>query len=148
MRDKVGAVGNEADSVVGYAREIVEDFLEAAGRERVRLQATIRDAESRERRARAAIGLSSVMATMFLEAQREIAELRSDAEAEAAKILTIADCEVDEAHWTARYLDPACGAYAVDLTADSRAVGSGSHADDDFFAFLAAGVDDVAGDRR
>ncbi len=86
----------QSQPVHGYAREAVDDFCAAARAERARLEVTISDAESRARRARAAVGMHHVMVSMLLDTQRELAELRISAEAEAAEIIGIAEEEAQE----------------------------------------------------
>ena len=80
-------------SVHAYARDSVDDFLAAAAAEKEQLRRVIADAEARERRARASIGMQRVMVSMLLEAQREIADERERAELEAADIVAAAETE-------------------------------------------------------
>jgi hypothetical protein len=80
-------------SVHAYARTAVDDFHAAAASEKDQLRRVIADAEARERRARASIGMHRVMVSMLLEAQREIADERGRAELEAADIVAAADAE-------------------------------------------------------
>src|SRR5262245_50360015 len=88
------AAGSDlVSSVHAYARDSVDDFLAAAAAEKEQLRRAIGDAEARERRARASIGMHRVMVSMLLEAQREIADERERAELEAADIVAAADAE-------------------------------------------------------
>jgi len=74
----------------------VEEFLAAAGAERVRLEAEIADANGRSARARAAVGSHRVMVAMLLEAQQELGEMRREAEVEAEQILADAERRAQE----------------------------------------------------
>jgi hypothetical protein len=78
-------------AVHAYARDSVDDFLAAAEVEKEHLRRVIAEAEARERRARASIGMQRVMVSMLLEVQREIADERERAELEAADIVAAAD---------------------------------------------------------
>jgi hypothetical protein len=82
------AVGN---AVQGYSRAEVDEFLAAAAVERARLEAEIIDARSRVGRARSAIGMHRVMVAMLLETQRDLTDLRAQADAEADAILAQAE---------------------------------------------------------
>jgi hypothetical protein len=88
-------VGNDAlgQAIHGYSRAEVDDFLQAAAAERARLEREIVDSRGRIGRARSAIGMHRVMVSMLLETQRELTELRQDAEARAEQIVTAAEHE-------------------------------------------------------
>ena len=88
-------VSNDASgaAIHGYSRAEVDDFLKAAAVERARLEAEIADARARAGRARSAIGMHRVMVSMLLETQRELTELRLDAEARAEQIVADAERE-------------------------------------------------------
>jgi hypothetical protein len=81
-------------AISGFDRTEVDQFLEAAQSERRRLEAEIAEAETRISRARSAIGMHRVMASMLLESQREFAELRQLAETEARQIAIAAERKV------------------------------------------------------
>ena len=83
-----------ATPIHGYARSEVDDFLNAAAQERARLEATIADANTRAGRARSALGTHRVMVAMLLETQRELGQLRIDAETQAEMIIAEAEREV------------------------------------------------------
>jgi hypothetical protein len=85
-----------AGSLTAYPRTAVEDFLAAAAGERRRLEGALADADTRIRRARAAVGMHRVMASMLLQLQVELTERRATAEAEAEKILERAEREARE----------------------------------------------------
>jgi hypothetical protein len=91
-------VSNDASgaAIHGYSRAEVDDFLEAAAVERARLEVEIADARARAGRARSAIGMHRVMVSMLLETQRELTELRLDAEARAEQIVAEAEREANE----------------------------------------------------
>jgi ABC-type transporter Mla subunit MlaD len=77
----------------GYPRADVDEFLRAAAAERVRLEAEIADANARIAHARSAVGTHRVMVAMLLEAQRQLSELRRDAEIQAERIIAEAEIE-------------------------------------------------------
>jgi hypothetical protein len=83
-------------AISGFARAEVDQFLDAAQTERRRLEAEIAEAHARISRARSAIGMHRVMVSMLLEAQREFAELRQQAETEAQQIAIEAERKVAE----------------------------------------------------
>jgi ABC-type transporter Mla subunit MlaD len=86
-----------ATPIHGYSRAEVDDFLSAAAAERARLEATIADANTRASRARSALGTHRVMVAMLLETQRELGQMRSDAEKEAEAIISAAERDVAHA---------------------------------------------------
>jgi hypothetical protein len=94
--DRNPDVVSPAGTLTAYPRAAVEDFLASAAGERARLEASILDAESRIRRARAAIGMHRVMASMLLQTQIELGEMRSCAETEAEGLLASAEEEARE----------------------------------------------------
>jgi hypothetical protein len=73
--------------VQAYSRAAVDEFVASAAAERARLESAIAEQEERTRRARAALGTHRVMVAMLLDAQRELEEIRTHAEAEAAAIV-------------------------------------------------------------
>ena len=79
--------------IQGYSRADVDQFLAAAAEERIRLEATIDDLQSRISRARSAIGMHRVMVAMLLETQRELTDIRDSAAAEAEQIVREAEAE-------------------------------------------------------
>src|SRR5262245_50216810 len=70
-----------------YSRSALDEFLVAADAERSRLNGLIGGAHSRLARANSAIGLHQTMVEMLIDSQREIGEVRSKAEIEAAAII-------------------------------------------------------------
>jgi hypothetical protein len=82
-----------AQSMHGYPRADVEEFLESAAAEKARLEGEIADANARIARARSAIGSHRVMVAMLLKAQQELSEIRRTAEDEAERILARAELE-------------------------------------------------------
>jgi cell division septum initiation protein DivIVA len=82
-----------SQSLHGYPRADVEEFLAGAAAEKVRLEAEIADANARIARARSAVGSHRVMVTMLMEAQQELGEVRRTAELEAERILAEAELE-------------------------------------------------------
>jgi hypothetical protein len=93
-----------ADPIRGYERSQVEEFFAAAAVERAKLEAEIADCNERINRARSAAGMHRVMVAMLLDAQRELSELRRNAESEARSIL--ADAEREAAAILASSGDP------------------------------------------
>jgi cell division septum initiation protein DivIVA len=83
------------ESIPGYSRAAVDDFLKAAAEERARLEVVIRDADERRNRADAAVDahleLHNMMIRTLLDTQRELGERRRDAEAQAAAIVEAAE---------------------------------------------------------
>jgi hypothetical protein len=107
--------------IAGYSRSEVDDFLTAAAQERTRLEAAIADATTRASRARAALGMHRVMVAMLLETQRELSELRNDAERQAEEIITAAERDVVLAQGSA----PGPRVHEIDLsTVDAAPVGA------------------------
>jgi hypothetical protein len=86
MESLTGVPGGKLP-VRAYSRSAIDEFLTAAAAERARLEAAIAEDEERTRCARAALGTHRVMVAMLIEAQRELDEIRTRAEAEAATIL-------------------------------------------------------------
>ena len=68
----------------GYDEATVDDFLRAVANERTRLSAQLDDAERREQRARALIGMHEVMVATMRDAYADITAVRRAAEATAA----------------------------------------------------------------
>jgi len=101
--------------VHGFPRAEVDAFLAAAASERVRLEAEIADANARIARARSAVGTHRVMVAMLLEAQRELTEIRRNAEVEAERILGAAELEAQSIER---------GAPSVSTSATAPAAGS------------------------
>lgn len=77
-------------AVQGYARAAVEDFLEAADRERAQLRRSIDDASDRIAHANKASGMHRMMLTMLIDTGREIADVRAAADSRAAEIVLAA----------------------------------------------------------
>jgi hypothetical protein len=76
-----------AAAIKWYSQNSVDEFLAAASEERGRLEAVIADATARAERARAALGVHRLMATMLLDTHRQLTERRREAELEAAQII-------------------------------------------------------------
>jgi hypothetical protein len=157
-----------ATPIHGYSRAEVDDFLQAAAAERARLEATIADANGRASRARSALGTHRVMVAMLLETQRELGQLRTDAEQEAEAIIAAAERDVAQAR--AIRLDteeidlsafatagenavagmstplsafaPPEGTSADGSFASAPVNGAGDGSGDDYFAFLRGALDD------
>lgn len=81
-------------SIHWYARSAVEQFLSEVDAECTRLRATIVVANERAARARSTIGFNQTMVDMLLDAQREVREIRSQAESVAAEIRATTDQEM------------------------------------------------------
>jgi hypothetical protein len=77
----------------GYPRADVDEFLRSAAAERIRLEAEIADANARIAHARSAVGTHRVMVAMLLETQRQLSEMRRDAEVQAERIIAEAEIE-------------------------------------------------------
>src|SRR5262245_43687656 len=88
MGEDVEAGGVEP--MYAYPRATVDDFIRASELEKQRLSVAIEGDEDRARRARAAIGMHHMMVSMLIETQRELEEMRRDAERIAAEIIAAA----------------------------------------------------------
>jgi hypothetical protein len=107
----------------------VDEFIRASEAEKQRLAAAIADDEDRSRRARAAIGMHNMMVSMLIETQRELEELRRDAERSAAEIISAASDPgqvVPGSFDMSPPLRPQMavrppGSYNIDLVAEARA---------------------------
>jgi cell division septum initiation protein DivIVA len=136
-------------AISGYSYAEVTDFLAAAAVERSRLEAELLDAESRIGRARSAIGLHRVMLAMLLDAQRELDEIRREAEGHATRILAGAERDA-----TPVVVPSPAASATIDLTAvtatvapaHDRAQGAPSDggSQDDYFTFLRGALSDDA----
>jgi hypothetical protein len=100
--ESIASSDSPSEALRAYPRGAVDEFVAAAQAERTRLEAIISDAEARLRRARATIGMHRVMVGMVIETQREINEMRSDAERRAATILADATDQTSRILETAR----------------------------------------------
>ena len=78
-----------------YSQDSVDEFLAAAAEERERLEAVIADATARAERARAALGVHRLMATMLLDTHRQLTERRREAELAAAQIIIESEREAN-----------------------------------------------------
>jgi cell division septum initiation protein DivIVA len=121
-----------------YARSAVDDFLAQAAVRRTELEAAIAAANERAERARAALGLYRMMAAMLLETQRELQEMRRDAEAQAAEIVRGAE-QTDDVVIDLAGSTPS-GAMATN--GDGRAVGDDGAENAKFFDFLRGSLTD------
>lgn len=122
-----------------YSRAALDEFLSAAEREQTRLEATIAEAQVRLARANSAVGLHQTMIEMILEAQREVAEIRSAAEVRSGEIIAAGELEADvilrsrpmtvgngsSAHGSPRVA-------SAPLSAEPSSMGT----DDEFFSYL------------
>jgi hypothetical protein len=86
--DEVEAAGLQP--MYAYPRATVDEFVRASEVEKQRLRTSIEEDEHRARRARAAIGMHHMMVSMLIETQRDLEELRRDAERVAAQIIATA----------------------------------------------------------
>lgn len=78
-----------------YERGAVEEFLAAGADRRAQLEATLLDATERAERARISLGLHRMMVSMFVQAQHDLANVRSQAEHRAAEIILAAERDVE-----------------------------------------------------
>jgi hypothetical protein len=88
MGDEVEPGGLEP--MYAYPRATVDEFIRASEAEKQRLVAAIEHDEHRASRARAAIGMHHMMVSMLIETQRELDQMRRDAERLAAEIIAAA----------------------------------------------------------
>jgi len=134
-----------------YSRAAIDEYLAGAESERVRLQAQIADAGERLARASAALGLHQTMMEMLLESQRDIREIRQNAEAASARIIADAEREAATILRDAPRLpggptapvgpDPVVRA-ETSAAAHSEAVPVASAGDDEFFTYLRGALDE------
>jgi hypothetical protein len=143
-------------AIQGYSRAEVDEFLSAATSERERLEREIADARGRIARARAALGMHRVMVAMMLETQRELGELRQNAERRAAEIVAAAERERSQiGASTAPLASPEPAPIRmIDLDAVDQSVswadvggaapvsGNGSDSGDEYFDFLRGALAD------
>jgi len=106
-------------AVQGYARAAVEDFLEAADRERAQLRRSIDGASDRIARANKALGMHRVMLTMLIDTGREIADVRAAADSRAAEIVLAAQAPA-QASTPAAVRDEAASIFEPKSTANER----------------------------
>jgi hypothetical protein len=135
-----------------YSRSTIDEFLSAAEVQRAELQARIAEANARAERARAATGLHRLMATMLLDTQRELSTIRRQAEAQAAELMSVAPPAPEPVRAVAAEDDVAIAEVEPDNPLSippptTRANGKDHDAqtgDDEFIAFLRAGLADTA----
>ena len=129
-----------AQPIRGYSRAEVDDFLDAAARERSRLETEIADADRRVREARSAIGMHRVMVAMVLDAQRELTEVRRAAEREADAIIAAAELDAQQGV-SAAPIGPVT--HMVDLTAAEESPATVAESgSDEYFEFLRGALAD------
>jgi cell division septum initiation protein DivIVA len=150
------AQSESSTAIQGYSRAEVDEFLSAAASERQRLEREIADARGRIARARAALGMHRVMVAMMLETQRELGELRQNAERSAAAIVAAAERERSPlgASMTSFGVPEPAPTQIIDLDAVDHSVswadvggaapasGNGSDSGDEYFDFLRGALAD------
>jgi hypothetical protein len=96
MGDDVEQGGLEP--MYAYPRATVDEFIRASEAEKQRLTAAIEQDEHRASRARASIGMHHMMVSMLIETQRELDQMRRDAERLATEIISAASNRRRDAH--------------------------------------------------
>jgi cell division septum initiation protein DivIVA len=142
VEELTGVSHERGTAIHGYSRAEVDEFLAAAGTERARLERDIADARARISRARSALGMHRVMVAMLLDAQRELSDLRQDAERRAEEI--VAQAHADSAE-TPHVIDLAASDSNDQWMSTNNPIGASAdalEAGEDYFDFLRGALAD------